>query len=152
MKKKFKETINKDDYWLGLAFMVAAGSSSNNRQGCILVGANNEPINFAFDGSLSSTHAHNNSPKNEEHPIHAEMKSVLSSSISGGTAYITHTPCYNCVIALLSCGIRRIIYFSTKTLDSKSTDAVYCAYGQIEEFKGNLNWMRDYINTIDVFN
>ena len=150
IKRRFRETINKDDYWLGLAFMVAAGSS-NNRQGCILVGANNEPITFAFDGSLNTQG--NNSPKNEEHPIHAELKSVLSSSASGGTAYITHTPCYNCVMALLSCGIRRIIYFSTKTLDSKSTDAVYCAYGQIEEFKGNLNWMRDYIGSLsEIFN
>ena len=146
IKNNFRETIHKDDYWLGMAFMSAAGSTSNNRQGCVLVDSNNDLINLSFDGHLGQQ-------LNSQHTIHAEMNTLLSSaSISGGTAYITYTPCYNCIVAILQCGIRRIIYFPTKALDSKISDAVYCAYGQIEEFKGNLNWMRDYINTIDVFN
>ena len=147
IKRRFRETINKDDYWLGMAIIGAAGSPSNNRQGCVLVDSNNNLINLSFDGYLDQQ------LNSQNHPVHAEMNSIFSASISnGGTAYITNTPCYNCVVALLSCGIRRIVYFPTKTLDSKVSDAVYSAYGQIEEFKGNLNWMRDYINTIDVFN
>lgn len=145
-KKKFKETVPKDDYWMALAFIVAAGSPSNNRQACILVDQNNEFINLSHDSSSKFS-------KNEEHSVPAELNAIFSSSATiSGTAYITYTPSYNSVVALVSSGVRRIVYFSTKTLDSKCTEAVYCTYGQIEAFKGNLNWMRDYINTIDVFN
>ena len=131
---------------MGLAFMVAPGSLTNNRQACILVDLNNQLINMAFDGS-------DNFIKNDEHSSHAEMNAILfASTIPAGVAYITYTPCYHCVKTLITCNINKIIYFPTKPLDSKITELVQNGHSWVEQFKGNLNWMRDYINTIDVFN
>ena len=94
----------------------------------------------------------NHQSQEYDHVIHAEMNALFAChSWGGGTAYITCTPCYSCVVNLISANIKRIIYFSTEEIDPAALDAVKCEYGQIEKFKGNLNWMRDYINTLDIF-
>ena len=145
-KRRFREPINRDDYWMAMAFMLAAGSNSASQQGCVIVGSDNAPLGMGHDGPLRGT-------QDSEHVIHAEMTALFgcASWDSGGVAYVTHTPCYHCVLNLLGANIKRIIYFPTETIDPHALDAARCAYGQIEEFKGNLNCIRDYIRTLDIF-
>jgi hypothetical protein len=45
---------------------------------------------------------------------------------------------------LVANGIERIIYFPTNDLDSRCHDAVR-GIASLFEFRGNLNWMRDYL-------
>lgn len=131
---------------MAMAFMMSAGSTSNRPQGCIIVGSKDEPLAMACDGAPKFMQSSN-------HSIHAEMNAIFNCKIqiSTGTAYLTHTPCYHCVMSLIGANIKRIVYFPTKTIDSDASDAIRCAQVQSEEFKGNLNWMRDYIKTLDVF-
>lgn len=145
-RKRFREPIDRDALWMGQAFMLAAGSVSSRQQGCIIVGTNHQPMGMGHDASPQSM-------QDGDHVVHAEINALLNCKqpLAGGTAYITHTPCYHCVMALLASNIRRIIYFPTKTPDEDTVDAVRCGYAQLEEFKGNLNWMRDYLRTLDVF-
>lgn len=143
--RKRRESIIGDDYWMGLAFMVAAGSTSMRQQGCVLVGTNNNLITVACDGSPSNM-------QDSDHIVHAETNALLKISPQlGGTAYLTHTPCYNCCLNLLTANFKRIIYNSTKTIDPNTLNAAQTAYGRLEEYKGNLNWMRDYLASLDIF-
>jgi len=146
VRRRFKETVNRDDYWMAMAFMLSAGSSSNRPQGCIIVGTNNEPLAMACDGSPRSM-------QDSDHVVHAEMNAIFNCKgpIPGGTAYLTHTPCYHCALNLIGANIKRIVYFPTKSIDPDTLDAVRCAYAQSDEFKGNLNWMRDYLKTLNIF-
>ena len=146
-RKRFREPLNRDDYWMGMAFMLAAGSPSSRQQGCIIVGLNNEPVGMAHDGSPKTMQ------QECEHVVHAETNALFNAKLplAGGTAYVTHTPCYHCVLSLAAANIKRIVYFQTKPLDPDTLDAMRCAYGQIDEFRGNLNWMRDYIKTLSIF-
>lgn len=46
--------------------------------------------------------------------IHAEVNAIGQAarrgvSVEGGTAYVTHTPCINCLKALASAGIERVV-------------------------------------------
>ena len=86
-----------------------------------------------------------------EHSVHAELNAVFNSKPipQGSTIYITHTPSYYSILAILSANIKRIVYFSTKKLDDNAQDAIRSAYAHVEEFKGNLNWMRDHIKLLE---
>lgn len=131
---------------MGMAFMLAAGSSSFRQQGCVIVGTNNEVAGVGHDGSPKTM-------QDSEHPLHAEMNALFNCTLplAGGTAYVTYTPCYHCVLSLVAANIKRIVYFKTKPLDQDTEEAMRCAYGQIDEFRGNLNWMRDYLKTLNIF-
>lgn len=130
---------------MGMAFMLSAGSICRG-QGAIIVGPNQEPVGMGFDGLPKSM-------SNGEHSVHAEINAIFNSQCHtiNCTIFITHTPCYHCVMSILAANIKKIIYFQTKSLDSDVADAVRCGFGQIQEYKGNLNWMRDHIRFLDIF-
>jgi tRNA(Arg) A34 adenosine deaminase TadA len=149
-RKRNLEPLNRDEYWMGLAFMTAAGSRSHRPQGAVVAGPTLADL-VALD--------HDGPPKgmpDSEHVVHAEINTLFNcqSVPHGSTLYITHTPCYGCIMAALAAGIKRIVYFKTKTLDPNCVDAIRVGYAQVEGFRGNLNWMRDHIKTLmteDIF-
>lgn len=144
-KRVLRDALNRDDYWMGMALFYAAGSRTAGRQqGAVIVGANFEPLGWGMDGP----------PKcmpDCEHVLHAEMNALFNAKIpaAGGSIYITHSPCYDCTLAILAANIKRIIYLANRPLDSAALDAVRNAYAQIDEFRGNLYWMRDHLMTLD---
>lgn len=144
-KKRFKNLMNRNDYWMAMAFMFASGSVANHPQACIIVGLDNDVLGIAC----------NNPPKSIEssdHIIHAELNAIFNCNtpISGGVTYITHTPCYNCCLSLIAANVKTIVYFPTGDIDPKSLHAMQCAYGQIIKFNGNLNWIRDYVKFLNI--
>jgi len=47
--------------------------------------------------------------------IHAEINALLQCakygrSVNGGTMYVTHFPCHNCAKAIVTAGIKRLVY------------------------------------------
>lgn len=128
---------------MAMAFMLAAGSRSNQPQGCIIVNSNNEPLAMSCDSVVKSTN----------HIIHAEINAIFNyqTAINNGIVYLTHTPCYACLISLIKIEIKRIVYFPNKALDSDVESVAKSSFVKLDEFKGNLNWIRDYIRTLDVF-
>jgi len=144
MIKKKTEQLDRDDYWMGMAFLVAAGSKNPVRQqGAVLVGVNSEFINMACDGLLK---------QNGVHCPHAEINVLLNakSSSQGGTIYITNTPCYHCALAMSAALIKRVVYFSTEKIDDNSLNALQSGCVQAVRFQGNLNWMRDYMKVLNM--
>jgi deoxycytidylate deaminase len=144
-KKVVREYLNRDDYFMGMAFMVAGASRSLNRQGAVITAASHEMIAAACDGTPKPIASDN------QHFLHAEINTLILAQppIAGGTMYVTHTPCYGCVMQILAAGIRRIVYFPTKTPDPDAVDATHSAYSQLEPYKGNLNWIRDYLRSME---
>ena len=152
MNKSHKEpSLVYDDYWIAMAFMIAA-SSKNLHQGAVIIGPSSELLSMACDG-LPKTIQNLNQNQNH-HTIPAEINAIFKSSslLQNGIIYLTHTPCYNSCLVILAASIKRIVYFPTTHLDKNCSEVMRCSYAQIEEFHGNLNWMRDYIQTLDIFN
>jgi deoxycytidylate deaminase len=142
-KLRRRQEINKDDYWMAMAFMLSAGSRSKQPRGCIIVSSNNEPLAMSCDSFVKSTN----------HVIHAEINSIFNyqAPINNGTVYLTHPPCCACLISLIKIDIKRIVYFPSETLELNVEDIAKCSFVQLDEFKGNLNWIRDHIRTLDIF-
>lgn len=143
MSKRKKEFVSKDDYYMGLAFIAAATSSTIKPQGAILVNAEDRVV------GMGRTEAPTN--LENEHLIHAEMNSILNvGKAEYGTLYVTHTPCYNCIMAILASKIKRVVYFENKKLDDNSQNVINVSHTQIVKYTGNINWMRDYLKTLKI--
>jgi hypothetical protein len=52
---------------------------------------------------------------------------------------------------LFSRSVKRIVYYPNGILQDETYDLLKASYAQIEIFKGNLNWMRDYFKTLNIF-
>ncbi len=117
-------TIN-HPYYIGLA------SAASNRSkcvslhvGCVIV-LNDRVISTGVNGTApGSVNCCDKFPdgKTEEHSewsqkyeVHAEMSALLQAdcNIAGSTAYVTHSPCFNCLKHLIWSGVKSI-YFSEK--------------------------------------
>ncbi len=146
--KRLRDIPPHDDYFMGLAHMVAAGSKNPNRQiGAVVSDAHGKTFAFGTDHlavDLTSW--------DEDIVIHAEIAALhdLRTPI-GGTLYVTTRPCLNCVCECISFGIRRIVYCSGKEESPdwpKIQNVMRLGYYQLEEFKGDLNWLRDHIKIL----
>jgi deoxycytidylate deaminase len=135
-----KDQLNRDDYWMGLAFMVAAGKPDSS--GAIIVGVNSELLAAACDGM----------PRVQEtnHIIPAEMNVLFNCNTQNSTIYLTHTPSYQSCLLLIAANVKRIVYFSTGAIEDKCLDAMVHTFTKSEEYRGNLNWMRDYLKSLEM--
>lgn len=112
----------KGNYYLDLAEAVAKRSHCVSMSvGCVLVkddhiistGINGTPSGYKncsehFPNGKDDTH-HEWSQKFE---IHSEMNALLrcETSTKGATAYITHSPCFNCMKHMVAAGVKKIVY------------------------------------------
>ncbi len=128
-----------DDYWMGLAFMVAAASRNPDRQeGAVIVGPQNTLLSQGYDSPPKCM-------RDGNFFRHAEKVALNSSSYCAATMYITHTPCSSCLLDIVASEIKRIIYFKTEPLDSVCSEIVRQSYIQLVEFRGSVGWLRDHM-------
>ena len=94
------------------------------------------------------------------HTAHAEENAIRHSlgDFDGATLYVTGKPCKRCMLRIVGVGIKQVVYFPYKPLDTQSTlaqddgvtDAIAEAGGvKLLRFKGNLNWMRDRMKVME---
>lgn len=149
MNNKFrkKSRLESDDFWMGVAFFVAVNSQNRHQQGAILIDTYGNPIAVSHNGFVQ-----NSNVAESTHFPSAEINALLTvkSSARDGTLYLTHTPCYQSVLMIIAACVKRLVYFSTKKMDANSLEALQSACVEDEEFSGNLNWMRDYMKTLDM--
>lgn len=121
-----------DELWMGIAMQLATASTCRVQVGCVLV-QDNEYIAGGYVGSVSGdehcqdvecllvnnhgTKGSSASGKSCIRTVHAEMNAVLRCKVRGTNyspivAYCTHQPCLECTKALLSIGVKRIVYHS----------------------------------------
>ena len=114
------EKLNWDEFFLLLATMYSArGSCDRLRVACVLV-KDKRMIGAGYNGSVSGLEScdevgHLIVDNHCLRTIHAERNAIDNShgNLEGSVAYVTATPCLDCVKALLQRGIKRIIYLGT---------------------------------------
>jgi deoxycytidylate deaminase len=94
--------------------------------------------------------------------VHSEVNAIQYSrgDTEGSTLYVTAKPCPACMLSIVSAGISRVVWFPKNITDSSSmlanndksaqTDDI-AKKGKVtlEVFKGNLNWLKDWVNQLD---
>ena len=151
MTKRTEDSYTKDAFYISLATTYASRSKCVSlKVGCCLVkgdtvlglGVNGTPKGMpnccdVYDKGKDDTH-HEWSLR---HEIHAELNAIIASKcdLNGSTAFITHSPCMNCLKHLIACGIERIVYKErySKTTDEMLDSMIKYSQGclKIEKFK-----------------
>ncbi len=107
-------------YFLDLAQVVSSRATCDRLHvGCVLV-RNRQVLVTGYNGSMSgSPHCTEAGCLIQEgrcvRTIHAEANALTQAaaqgiSVAGATAYITHSPCWECSKLLVNAGIKKIVY------------------------------------------
>lgn len=168
-----RQVPSRDDYYTGLALWVASRSKDPYTQvGAVIVSTKNEPISTGYNGAPRSipddeidwsrpdSNEQNSKITKYDWVIHAESNAIKHAhgDLNGAIVYVTALPCNRCMLELVAVGVKRVVYLTQKkNIDQKSSIANQAGkektfeiarMGQvnIEEYKGNLNWMRDRLD------
>lgn len=155
---------DRDDFYMGLAFWIASKSKDPSTQnGAVIVAENNVIIGTGYNGppaSYKDDELDWGRPHKYCHILHAEENAIdhclLPLLLPGSTLYVTGRPCSpanngGCMLRIARAKIKRVVFFpmvrdagSMLNKDVGVGDDIVKRSGLvIEEFKGNLNWMRD---------
>jgi len=106
-----------DEYFMGIALLAKSRSPCERlKVGCVLV-KNNKIIGVGYNGFLrGAPHESIIKDGHEQATIHAEVNALANTidkivfNDHNVTAYITHSPCHNCIKSLLCNGVSIIKY------------------------------------------
>lgn len=112
-----------DEYYLAIAKEVSKRAScSRKSHGCVIVNENNRIVSTGYNGSPSGhescidynvgCYIIDNHCRRAEH---AERNAIYAAAADGialrnSSIYITGQPCIDCLRAIISCGIIKIVY------------------------------------------
>lgn len=168
-----RQVPDRDSYYMGMAFWIASKSKDPRTQiGAYIINDENEPLGTGYNGPPQDIPDDLiNWDRPDKYPFvhHAEDNAIRWAekkgvSLKGATIYITAAPCKACMLDIARAKIKRVVFFKPKTdtgsmLASGEEWAItqqiaQMAHITLEEFKGNLSWMRDriaFMESIGVF-
>lgn len=157
---------NRDDYYMGLAYMIAAKSKDPSTQvGSIIVDIDNHPLGIGYNGpprNINDNDIDWSRPAKYPYLLHSEINSINHSrgNLKGSTLYVTGHPCSLCMLDIVDKGISRICYGPLNiTCVPKEEQELSLAIAKkgnvkVDKFEGSLNWIKDkfeWMNSIGLF-
>jgi deoxycytidylate deaminase len=145
----------RDDYFMGLAHLIAFGSRNPHQPvGALVTDCNGRHFAFGTD-SMPAPLADLNDGWDDEAVIHAEVEALHMARfpLGSGVLYVSNRPCLKCVCEALHLGIKRVVFNGKcpETADwVKVQEVMRMSYMQLDEFKGDLNWLRDQMKSLEV--
>ena len=166
-KKLPRETVSADDYFMSMAFWTATRSKDPHRQeGAIIVGKDDRMLaaepNSAPDPIKSDDFSWERVERLDyvERAIANALWSAASLITEDSRIYVTSFPCKRCMRAIVRAKLEKVIWFPLHDrmdipmeMSDKEVEAVKklatLSKIDLEEYKGNLNWMRDQISKFE---
>lgn len=167
-KKVFpRVTPTRDERYMALAFLHAGFSKDPNTQhGAVIVTEDNFPLGLGYNGpprQFDDNDVDWSRPAKYHSMVHSEINAMNHSDpslLSGSTIYVTGKPCSECMLDIVARGISKVVYFPSKHDDPNSMmnnaaiftdtdDTAKKGKVTLEPFKGNLNWVRDWISNLE---
>ena len=142
-KKKNWSNLECHEYWMGMAFMLAARSKFGNAS--LLVDNSSKMICYGLQTLPPVTTI-------AQVTIPSEVAAILEydRSIPSVTMYSTSAPTYEGAVMIAACpNIKSVFYFPRIEADSKVSDLLKSVYCDLEPYECNLNWIRDYFMTVE---
>jgi dCMP deaminase len=155
----------RDEKYMGLAFWAASFSKDPSTQvGAFIVSADGHPLGWGYNGppkQVDDDEMDWGRPAKYHMIVHAEANAIDHtldrSKLEGATIYVTAHPCEQCMLKIANAKIEKVVYFpfaqkkvdkGSSLNDDSKTKAEEVAENcdiELEEFDGDLNWMRDRI-------
>jgi len=105
-----------DQYFLNIARVIATRSHDAETQvGALLVDANHRLLATGYNGfppGCDDEKLPNTRPEKYPYMVHAEINAIASSrqDLKGSTLYVTLSPCCECVKAIITAGVARVVF------------------------------------------
>lgn len=152
--------MNWEDYFNNIVDKVKDKSKDpSTKVGCVIVNERNEPVSFGFNGWVSGcdeTFMTWERPLKYNMVIHAEMNALIFAerNLKDCKAFVTHSPCSNCLKHLLQAGIREIYYNCPGIIRDRGTDVEKEAIRRLILSTGavvfNVKTKESYIDEINI--
>lgn len=110
--------IGWNEYFMSIAELASSRSSCKKLHVGSVIVKENRIISMGYNGFISGNpHISYIVDGHEQATVHSEINAIADCakrgvSIDNSTMYITHYPCINCFKAIVSCGIKKIIYMN----------------------------------------
>jgi dCMP deaminase len=141
-----------EGYLLALAVVAARQGTCSKRQvGCVIANTNNRVISIGYNGVAAGRAHCIDSPckaVTERAPVshikcmsqHAEISALIQAGAAtyGGTMAITTSPCASCTIALITAGVKRLVFSEVNRLWDNEIDYEVSPYQLVTEAK--ISW------------
>ena len=171
-KKRPRDVPDRDNYYMGLAFWIAAKSKDPDTQiGGLIVSQFNRPLGWGYNGppqQIDDNDIDWSRPEKYDWVEHAEENAIdhsRSIDLTNSTLYVIALPCKKCMLKIVKAGISRVVYFPMKPSDgssmlnndkqiSKTEEIALAGQVKLEKFQGDLNWMLDrmkWLETVGIF-
>ena len=116
MKKQKITRPTWDEYFILIAQTVSLRSHDAETQvGAVIVDENHRILSTGYNGfppGCDDDALPNLRPDKYPYMVHAEMNAIASSrqDLRNATLYTTHSPCGECAKAIITAGIKRVVY------------------------------------------
>ena len=116
--KNNKSRLEWDEYFMSIALLASCRSPCERLHVGSVIVKNNRIISMGYNGFISGIpHKSYIIDGHEQATIHSEINAISDCakrgvSINNSKIYITHFPCINCFKAIVSSGIKEIIYMN----------------------------------------
>jgi dCMP deaminase len=115
--KSDNERISWDAYFMSIATLASLRSPCNKLHVGSVIVKNNRIVSIGYNGFIAGSPHISYIIDNHEHTtVHSEINAITDCAkrgvcIDDTKIYITHFPCINCFKAIVSSGIKEIIYY-----------------------------------------
>jgi len=130
-----------DDYFTAIAEAVARRSKDPRTQvGCVVVGEGRRVLATGYNGfppGIEETSERWERQAKKRFVVHAEMNAVLHAKedLNGATAYVTLLPCLECARALISKGIKVVVFRDYKEAGDQAWELMNEAGLEVRQVK-----------------
>lgn len=116
------ERISWDEYFMRTTHVIACRSSCDRAQVGAVIMRNNCIVSHGYNGSIKGTPhcidkdvGHLMEDGRCIRTVHAETNAIINaaangSAIAGGTIYVTHFPCWNCIKCICNAKLVEVVY------------------------------------------
>jgi dCMP deaminase len=166
-KRKPRQVPSRHERYMGLAFWIASFSKDPDTQvGALIISDKNTPLGYGYNGPPSNMlDIDVDWRRTEKYPfIRTAVANAITFShrpLEDAILYVTAPICPTCILDIIAEKIKKVIYFPLKRdkesslrfseKNAEKTEKI-AKNGKVDliKFDGNLNWMRDRINEMNL--
>ena len=136
--------IEWDEYFMSIAALASCRSSCKKLHVGSVIVKENRVVSMGYNGFISGNpHTSHIVDGHEQATVHSEINAIADCakrgvSINGSKIYITHYPCINCFKAIVSCGIKEIIFMNDYNNDNLVETLAKDSNTQINKYEKSI--------------
>lgn len=149
---KLRDIPQRDDYFMALACVAGAMCRSSKHASGAIVVPNHYGINQYGIGwdTMPGTHADQLQTWDDSACVYAEVVAALQlRQFNAAICYSNRIPPLHAITELVHMGVNKFVYLPVEVHGRAGLEGAKVMGCRIEEYRGNINWLRDHIRWME---